>query len=117
MQHPNLKHRAMPDGGEYEDFSKIDFYSSIADKIENIQTLSDVIRQQFEPDSQVLLGDEINLNLLKQIDQNLAEIEAISVSFMNRFDFVKAADETAAGESDNTDDVAIGTDTEAESAH
>lgn len=90
MQHPDFKHRTMPDRGEYEDFNKIDFYTSIIDKTESIQTLNDMIRMQFEPDGQVMHGDEVNLNLLKQVDQHLADIEAITAWMLNTFDVVPA---------------------------
>lgn len=78
----------MPAGGELSEFNNIDFYSSVAGKIEDIRALSDIMRAQFEPNSDVVIGDEVNLNLLRQIDQHLSDLDAIAEWIVDNFEIV-----------------------------
>lgn len=91
MQHPNFQHRAMPAGGELAEFNNIDFYSTVAGKIEDIHALSDIIRSQFEPNSDVVIGGEVNLNLFHQIDHHLADLEAVAEWVVNNFHILPIA--------------------------
>lgn len=88
MQHPNLSHRIMPAGGELADFSGIDFYSTVVGKIEDIRALSDIMRTQYDPGSDVVIGDEVNLNLMRQIDQHLSDLDAMAEWIVNNFKIV-----------------------------
>ena len=101
MQHPNFQHRAMPAGGELAEFNNIDFYSSIVSKIEDIHSLNDILRQQFEPDSGVVIGDEVKLNLLDQIGNHLADLEVVAEWVVNNFQIIpNASEDGAAGDPD-----------------
>jgi|GEM_PF-6205732 len=86
MQLPNFSHRVMQSGGELAEFNNIDFYSAVAGKIEDIRALSDIMRAQFEPNSDVVIGDEVNLNLLHQIDQHLADLDAVAEWVADNFE-------------------------------
>lgn len=105
MQYPNFRHRAMPAGGELAEFNNIDFYSTVAGKIEDIHALSDVIRSQFEPNSDVVIGDEVNLNLLRQIDHHLADLEAVAEWVVNNFEILPIAANDEASESSDSDEM------------
>ncbi|WGS85019.1 hypothetical protein [Methylomonas sp. UP202] len=88
MQQPNFTHRVMPAGGELDEFNNVDLYSAVAGKIEDIRALSDMMRTQFEPNSGVVLGDEVNLNLLRQIDQHLSDLDAVAEWIVDNFEIV-----------------------------
>ncbi|OAI24555.1 hypothetical protein A1356_15445 [Methylomonas koyamae] len=94
----------MPAGGELAEFNNVDFYSTVASKIEDIRALIDLTRTQFEPNSGVVLGDEVNLNLLRQIDQHLADLDAVAEWVVDNFEIVpdNGSNESAAtSESDD----------------
>ncbi|ANE54425.1 hypothetical protein [Methylomonas sp. DH-1] len=104
MQQPNFNHRVMPAGGELAEFNNLDFYSTVAGKIEDIRALTDIMRTQFEPGGDVVIGDEVNLNLLKQIDQHLCDLDSMAEWVVDNFEIVpdNGSNESAAtSESDD----------------
>lgn len=86
MKHPDFKHRAMPDGGDYEEYSEADLLIFVDNSIEHIQDMIDLMSQQYQPNQEdiVLIPDATNLSTLKQLTLSVLDLQVMVEWFLNK---------------------------------
>lgn len=90
MNHPDFKHRAMPDGGTYEEFSEIDLFTFVDGRINHVQDAIDLISQQFRPDNMgPTMSDSSNLNSLEQIKLDVLDLRVMFEWFLRNHEIVR----------------------------
>ncbi len=71
-----------------EGVSPVDLYRAIAEPINAIQTFVQLLNSN----TPVLLDDDINRDLLKQIELNALDVQSIAEGFADSFDFCAVID-------------------------
>lgn len=98
MNHPNFKHRAFPDGGNYEEYSEADLFAFVDGQINHIQDTIDLMARQYQPEYQpdngvFMMSDSANLNTLKQITLSVLDLRVMFEWFLNNHEIVRVAEE------------------------
>jgi hypothetical protein len=89
MNYPDFKHRAMPDGGGYEDFLPVDLLAYVSDKTAVItDELYTVIDQFRFPDDPRRL-DQSNINMLESARNNVLDVLTMVEWFLSNFEMVR----------------------------
>jgi len=90
MKHPDFKHRAMPSGGNYEEFDKLDLLAFVNDSIDYIQSTIDLMAEQYRPNEDVpMFSDEVNLKILNQITLSVLDIRTMFDWYINSHELVR----------------------------
>jgi hypothetical protein len=90
MKHPDFKHRAIPDGGDYENYSEVDLFAFVDGQINHIQDSIELMGRQYQPDNAgLMMSDSTNLNTLKQINISVLDLRVMFEWFLQNHEIVR----------------------------
>lgn len=90
MQHPDFKHRATPDGIDYEEYSSVDLVAFVNDTSEKIGRYADSVHKLLYSDQIELDPKSIEImSQLSEIESSVADIKVMVEWFLENHDFSK----------------------------